>query len=136
MLIALDMNLDEELDYKEMARGLELTRKQRIEDRRKDLSRESSALSRLSGTNWFSILFPTILTSNDIEQKGFKNIVEKMPVTSIFLTFQNVFSSVMELELIFNFKLDAKMVLNSESLNILILEIIFKFMQVDFCDNK
>ena len=49
MLISLDMNLDEELDYKEMARGMELARREKREDRRKQLSREATSVSQKSG---------------------------------------------------------------------------------------
>ncbi|XP_052779508.1 EF-hand calcium-binding domain-containing protein 12-like [Mya arenaria] len=50
MLISLDMNLDEELDYKEMARGMELARREKREDRRKELSREATSISQKSGS--------------------------------------------------------------------------------------
>lgn len=49
MLISLDMNLDEELDYKEMAQGMGVARREKREDRRKELSRESTSLSQRSG---------------------------------------------------------------------------------------
>lgn len=52
MLISLDMNLDDELSYKEMARGMDMARRERREDRRKELSRESTMVSQRSG--WFS----------------------------------------------------------------------------------
>jgi len=51
MLISLDMNLDENLDYKELAMGLELARKELIEDRRKELSREASKVTQKTGKN-------------------------------------------------------------------------------------
>ncbi|XP_045164216.2 EF-hand calcium-binding domain-containing protein 12-like [Mercenaria mercenaria] len=50
MLISLDMNLDEELDYKEMARGMKVARQEKREDRRKELSRESTSMSQRSGS--------------------------------------------------------------------------------------
>ena len=49
MLISLDMNLDDELDYKEMARGMKVARQEKREDRRKEISRESTSLSQRSG---------------------------------------------------------------------------------------
>ena len=48
-MVTLDMNLDEELDYKEIARGMEAWRRERREERRRELSRETTALSAKSG---------------------------------------------------------------------------------------
>lgn len=48
MLISLDMNLDEVLNYKEMAIGLEHARREKREDRRKEISRESTLMSQNS----------------------------------------------------------------------------------------
>ncbi|KAL4226312.1 EF-hand calcium binding domain 12 [Mactra antiquata] len=50
MLISLDMNLDDELNYKEMTRGMDLARRERREDKRKELSRESTVVSQKSGS--------------------------------------------------------------------------------------
>ena len=49
MLVTLDMNLDEELDYREMARGMDAWKRQRRVEKRQDLSRESTSMSAKSG---------------------------------------------------------------------------------------
>ena len=56
MLITLDMNLDEELDYRELARGMEAWKKEKREEKRRDLSRESTSLSVKSGINFLIVL--------------------------------------------------------------------------------
>ena len=48
-MVTLDMNLDEELDYREMVRGMEAWKRQRREEKRKALSRESTSVSLKSG---------------------------------------------------------------------------------------
>ena len=49
MMVTLDMNLDEELDYREIARGMEAWKRQRRDERRKELSREATSVSMKSG---------------------------------------------------------------------------------------
>lgn len=49
MLISLDMNMDENLDYKELSIGLELARRELREDRRKELSREATKVTISTG---------------------------------------------------------------------------------------
>ena len=60
MLISLDMNLDEVLDYKEMAQGLEHARREKREDRRKEISRESTLMSQSSGNITLCLLLEFI----------------------------------------------------------------------------
>ncbi|XP_060081393.1 EF-hand calcium-binding domain-containing protein 12-like [Ylistrum balloti] len=45
LILSLDADFDEELDYKELARGLENWHRERRENRRKELSRETTSLS-------------------------------------------------------------------------------------------
>ena len=45
LILSLDTDFDNNLDYKELARGLELWKRERRENRRKELSRTSSASS-------------------------------------------------------------------------------------------
>jgi len=66
MLISLDMNLDEELDYGEMARGMELARREKREDRRKELSREATSVSQRSGEWLLSLLFLPLLLFHQV----------------------------------------------------------------------
>lgn len=51
MMVTLDMNLDEELDYREIARGMEAWKRERRDERRKELSRETTSVSMKSGTS-------------------------------------------------------------------------------------
>ena len=48
-MVTLDMNLDEELDYREIARGMEAWKRERRDERRKELSREITSVSMKSG---------------------------------------------------------------------------------------
>lgn len=50
LLVTLDMDLDDELDYREMARGMELARREKWDEKRKELSEELLKGSQPSGT--------------------------------------------------------------------------------------
>ena len=51
MILSLDSNFDNYLDYKELAEGLRMWRRERRENKRKALSREATALSQKSDTS-------------------------------------------------------------------------------------
>lgn len=55
MILSLDSNFDNYLDYKELAEGLNMWRKERRENRRKALSRESTNLSQKSETSNYKL---------------------------------------------------------------------------------
>jgi hypothetical protein len=51
MILSLDSNFDNYLDYKELAEGLRMWRKERRENKRKMISREASLISQKSDTS-------------------------------------------------------------------------------------
>lgn len=55
MILSLDSNFDNYLDYKELAEGLNMWRKERRENKRKALSRESTNLSQKSETSNYNL---------------------------------------------------------------------------------
>lgn len=55
MILSLDSNFDNYLDYKELAEGLNMWRKERRENKRKALSRESTNLSQKSETSIYNL---------------------------------------------------------------------------------
>lgn len=51
MILSLDSNFDNYLDYKELAEGLRMWKKERRENKRKMISREASLISQKSDTS-------------------------------------------------------------------------------------
>lgn len=66
MILSLDSNFDNYLDYKELAEGLKMWRRERRENKRKALSRETSDISLKSSTctSNVTIVYLHFLSSN------------------------------------------------------------------------
>ncbi|KAK3609529.1 hypothetical protein CHS0354_007330 [Potamilus streckersoni] len=65
IILVLDMNLDNKLDYKELARGLEQWKKEKREEKRKELSREGTPTSPLMGEQDTELVWPTKISRDN-----------------------------------------------------------------------
>ncbi|KAL3851719.1 hypothetical protein ACJMK2_015446 [Sinanodonta woodiana] len=64
IILVLDMNMDNKLDYKELARGLEKWKKEKREDKCKELSREGTPTTSVMGEQETELVWPTNYRDN------------------------------------------------------------------------